>query len=303
MSWKPIADWGKRRPLALRVADRLGRGTGRMRLLDRLSRPAPAPLKPDLSNWEEHELAAVWIGHATVLLRLGGMTIVTDPVLFSRVGLGLGLMTGGPRRRYAPALRVWELPKIDLILISHAHFDHLDRPSLVRLPKRTPVVTARHTGDLIHDLGFRTVTELDWGQQAKVGSVAITAVEVNHWGARTFYDRHRGFNAYLLEAGKRRVLYGGDTAYHEGFKSLPKVDLAIIGIGAYDPYVAAHATPEQAWTMGKHVRADYILPIHHSTFRLSHEPMNEPIERMLAVAGRDQARVVVRQIGGQWALS
>jgi L-ascorbate metabolism protein UlaG (beta-lactamase superfamily) len=287
----------------LRIADRLGRGKGRLRLLDRLSRPEAAPNKPDLSNWEQQELAAVWIGHATVLLRLGGMTIITDPVLFSRVGLGLGLMTAGPQRRYAPAIRLSDLPPIDLILISHAHFDHLDRPTLVRLPKRTPVVTAHHTGDLIHDLGFRQVTELGWGDRTQVGSLTITAEKVNHWGARTFYDKHRGFNAYVLEAAGRRVLYGGDTAYHEGFKSLGKVDLAIFGIGAYDPYIAAHATPEQAWEMVDHARADFLLPMHHSTFRLSHEPMEEPMQRMLAAAGADEDRVVVREIGGQWTLN
>ena len=301
MSWKTFANWGKTRPMALKLADRLGRGRGRLRVLDRLSPPPPAPLKPDLADWEKQELAAAWLGHATVLLRLGGMTVLTDPVFFNRVGIGLGLMTGGPRRLTGAALRLRELPKIDLILISHAHFDHLDRPSLSRLSKQTPVVTAHQTGDLIRDLGFRQVTELAWGDRTRVGSVEITAAEVNHWGARTLYDRHRGFNAYVLEAGNRRVLYGGDTAYHEGFKSLAKVDLAIVGIGAYDPWVHSHATPEQALRMADHVSADFVLPMHHSTFRLSHEPTGEPIERMLAAAGED--RVVVRQIGGQWALN
>ena len=303
MSWRWITNWAKHRPLTLRLADRLGRSRGRLRLLDRLNPPDPAPCTPDLRDWENRELAAVWIGHATVLLRLGGMTILTDPVFSSRVGVGLGLITGGPRRFYAPALSQRALPKIDLVLVSHAHFDHLDRPTLVRLPKRTPIVTASHTHDLIRDLGFRRIRELKWGQRVQVGGVTVTAQEVNHWGARTFYDRHRGFNAYLLESRKRRVLYGGDTAYHEGFRSLPKVDLAIFGIGAYDPYVAAHATPEQAWRMAGHLRADFVLPMHHSTFRLSYEPMHEPMERMLDAAGRDEARVVVREIGAQWAMN
>jgi L-ascorbate metabolism protein UlaG (beta-lactamase superfamily) len=256
-----------------------------------------------LTDWEQRELAAAWLGHATVLLRVGGMTVLTDPVFFNRVGVGLGLLTGGPRRLFASALTVRELPKIDLILISHAHFDHLDRPSLVRLSKRTPVVTAQHTSDLVRDLGFRSVTELAWGERTRVGGLEIAAARVNHWGARTFYDQHRGFNAYLLDAGTRRVLYGGDTAYHEGFKTLPKVDLAVVGIGAYDPWVASHATPEQAMRMADHVSADFVLPMHHRTFRLSHEPLDEPIERMLAAAGCNEDRVVVREIGGQWALN
>lgn len=303
MNWKPIADWGKQRPLALRLADRLGRSRGRLRLLDRINPPPAAPHLPDLSGWEQHELAAVWVGHATVLLRIGGMSVLTDPVFSSRIGIGLGLFTGGVRRTVAPALDLRELPRIDLILISHAHFDHLDRPSLVRLPKRTPVITAQNTGDLVRDLGFRDVTELHWGQATEACGLTVTACQVAHWGARTFYDRHRGFNGYLIEGGDRRVLYGGDTAYHEGFRGLPKVDLGIFGIGAYDPYVAAHATPEQAWRMADHVRADFVLPMHHSTFRLSYEPAGEPIARMLAAAGRDEARVVVREIGQQWALN
>ena len=303
MSWRRITDWGKRKPLMLRVADWLGRGRGRLRVLDHLGAPPRSPNRPDLTDWQRHDLAAAWIGHATVLLRLGGLNILTDPVFSSRIGIGLGLITGGLRRFFAPAVAIRELPPIDLVLVSHAHFDHLDRPSLVRLPKRTPVITAHHTHDLIRDLGFRRVTELQWGEQVEIGGITVTACKVAHWGARTFYDRHRGFNAYLLDAGKRRVLYGGDTAYHEGFRSLPGVDLAIMGIGAYDPYVAAHATPEQAWQMAGHLRADFVLPMHHSTFRLSHEPMHEPIERMLAAAGRDADRVVIRQLGQQWALN
>jgi L-ascorbate metabolism protein UlaG (beta-lactamase superfamily) len=96
------------------------------------------------------------------------------------------------------------------------------------------------------------------------------------------------------------VLYGGDSAYHTDWHGLPKVDLAILGIGAYDPYVASHATPEQALEMADHVRADHVLPMHHATFRLSHEPAGEPMERLLIAAGRDEGRVVVRDVGGEW---
>lgn len=272
-----------------------------MRVLDRLNPPVAAPRKPDLTNWDQLDLAAAWIGHATILLRIGGMTVLTDPVFASRVGIGLGLFTGGPRRRVAPALSIRELPKIDLLLISHAHFDHLDRPTLVRLPRHTPIVTAHHTRDLLTDLGFRTIDEMRWGESLTLGPLRLTAHEVNHWGARTFYDHHRGYNAYTLEAGRRRVLFGGDTAYHEGFREIGRVDLAILGIGAYDPYVRVHATPEQAWAMAGHVRAGHVLPMHHSTFRLSSEPLAEPMERLMTAAGRDADRIVIREVGGMWA--
>jgi len=265
--------------------------------------PAPAALRrPDLTGWETHDLAAVWIGHATILLRVGGLTILTDPVFSARVGLGLGLITGGPRRHVAPALALAELPPIDLILVSHAHFDHLDRPTLIKLSRRIPILTAHRNADLLRDLGFRSVTELRWGESTTFRGVIVTAREVRHWGARTFYDAFRGFNAFLIDGGGRRVLYGGDTAYHDYFKDIGRVNLAILGIGAYDPYIAAHATPEQAWEMANHVRADHVLPMHHSTFRLSHEPMGEPIARLLDAAGNDIGRVVARKVGDQFSL-
>lgn len=303
MSWREITDWVKRRHPLLRVADFLGRGRGRTRWLDHLNAPPPSPLKPDLTNWNQQTLAAAWLGHATVLLRVGGMTILTDPVLCNRVGIGLGLITGGPRRHVAPALSVRELPPIDLMLISHAHYDHLDRPTLVKLDKNTPVVTAGGTFDLIRDLGFRRVAELRWGESTTLGGIKVTAQKVAHWGARTFYDSHRGFNAYLIEADQRRVLYGGDTAYHDFFKEIGKVDLAILGIGGYDPYLASHATPEQAWAMANHLDTDFLLPMHHSTFRLSHEPTKEPIERLMMAVGNEAQRVVMTKVGGQWAAS
>lgn len=300
MNWRVYADWAKTRPLTLRVADRLGRGQGRFRVLDRMASPPPAPKTPDLSRWQEHELAAVWIGHATILLRIGQTTILTDPVMFNRVGIGFGLFTGGPTRLVAPALSLRQLPHIDLLLISHAHYDHLDRPTLRRLDKNIPIITAPATRDLIDDLGFTNVSEMGWGQSTQFGKLRITGQKVEHWGARTFLDTHRGFNAYLIETNDHRILYGGDSAYHEHFRSIGKVDLAILGIGGYNPWVQGHAMPEQAWQMANHVEADFVLPMHHSTFRLSHEPTSEPMERLMKVAGSDSQRIVVRQVGESW---
>jgi L-ascorbate metabolism protein UlaG (beta-lactamase superfamily) len=302
-TWKRVRDRAADKRHLLRVADFLGRGRGRMRFLDHVGNVPAAPLKPDLSRWHDQALAAAWLGHATVLLRIGGMTILTDPVLSPRVGVGLGLITGGPRRLVAPALSLRQLPPIDLVLISHAHFDHLDRPTLTRLGKRAHVVTAHHTTDLLRDLNFARLTELRWGESVTVGPLTVTAQKVRHWGARTLYDRHRGYNAYLIESAGHRVLFGGDTAYCDDFRDIqPPVDLAILGIGGYDPYAFAHANPEQAWEMALHCGAERILPIHHGTFRLSQEPPDEPMERMLEVAGKDADRVIVRAVGGSWSL-
>jgi len=300
VSWRHITDWAKQWPPTLCLADWLGRGRGRLRFLDHLQ-TAPAPRRPDMTNWQQHELAAVWIGHATVLLRIGGATILTDPVFSIRIGLGFGLFTAGPRRFYAPALDLHHLPPLDLIIVSHAHFDHLDRPTLARLPKRTPLITSRRNADLIRDLGFRSITEMRWGQSVQLGSLRVTSQRIEHWGARTFHDPQRGYGAFLIEAGGQRVFYGADTGHCNYLREVGKVDLAIFGIGGYDPYIQAHATPEQAWDMANQMRADYLLPVHHSTFRLSYEPMDEPMERMMAAAGSDDDRIVIREIGGQWA--
>ena len=139
MSWRTWTDRLKHSEPTLRFADWLGRGRGRLRWFDHLHTPA-RPRKIDLSRWETQPLGAAWIGHATVLIRIGGMTVLTDPVLSNRVGLGFGLITGGPHRFLQPSLPLRELPKVDLILISHAHFDHLDRPTLHRLPKQKIVL-------------------------------------------------------------------------------------------------------------------------------------------------------------------
>lgn len=299
-AWRTITDIAKRKQWPLRVADRLGRGRGRLRWLDHVRTIPPAPVKPDLSDWQQRELSAVWVGHATVLLRIGGVTILTDPVFSPRVGIGLGLLTAGPVRQQQPAIAIRDLPPVDIILQSHAHFDHLDRPSLARLPKSAQVVTFKGVGDLLDDLHFASVTQMQWGESAVIQGVKITGLPVVHWGARTFFDKHRQYGAFLIEAGGRRLLFGADTAYHDQWRGIGPVDLAIVGIGAYDPYIAAHATPEQAVAMADHADAKYIMPIHHSTFILSHEPLAEPIRRLRAAAADRPERAVIGRVGETW---
>ena len=218
------------------------------------------------------DLGAFWIGHATVLLRVGGLNVLTDPVFSRRIGVRVGGVTLGVARVRPPAADVDHLPRIDLVMLSHAHFDHLDRPSLRRLAagagRGATVITAEHTRKLIPP-GFGEIIELPWSGSASVGGVAIRAMQPEHWGARTALDRHRRFNSYLLESGGSRVLFAGDTAHTHAFDALAGaggVDLAVFGIGAYDPWIHAHATPEQVWAMFLAMKADYLLPIHHSTF-------------------------------------
>lgn len=225
-----------------------------------------------------------WLGHCTVLLRLGGLTILTDPVLSPKVGLRVGPVMVGARR-LTPLLPFDQLPPIDVVLITHAHFDHLDKPTLRRLASNhTIVVTAERTGRLV-PRGFLDVLELPWGERATVRGVSLAAVRPRHWGARAGWDRHRGYNSYVLEHEGRRVLFAGDTAHTGDFAGVGPVHLAVMGIGAYDPWEHAHATPEQALAMARDAQAAHLLPVHHSTFKLSDEPLDEPMRRLRAAAG------------------
>jgi L-ascorbate metabolism protein UlaG (beta-lactamase superfamily) len=271
----------------------------------------PAPEHPNPKAWGDRGLYAAWLGHSTVLLKIDGVTILTDPVFSMRAGIGLGPvslgLTLGLKRLVAPALTVPELPKIDLILLSHAHMDHFDLPSLRRLARRgTAVVTAAKTGDLLPADAYQGVRELGWGERAAVGPLAIRAFQVNHWGARMRSDTYRGYNGYTIEAGRYRVLFGGDTAITAAFRGLKgsrPFDLAIMPVGAYNPWIRAHCTPEQAWRMSNDAGTEFFLPVHHQTFALSREPYLEPIERVYAAAGNHPDRVAVRRIGQEFQIT
>jgi L-ascorbate metabolism protein UlaG (beta-lactamase superfamily) len=266
----------------------------------------PAPARPAPQAWPDTGLHAAWLGHSTVLLEVDGFTILTDPVFSSRVGLGFGPLTVGIKRLVAPALRRVELPKIDLVLLSHAHFDHFDTRSLRALEDcRTTVVTAAHTADLLPVKRYAAVHELGWGERAQVGPVAVRAFEVNHWGARMRNDTHRGYNGYTVDVGRHRILFGGDTANTGAFRALRSArpfDLAIMPVGAYDPWIHYHCTPEQAWRMAEDAGAEFFLPVHHQTFQLSREPYLEPIDRVYAAAGNHPDRVAVDGIGQDFRL-
>jgi L-ascorbate metabolism protein UlaG (beta-lactamase superfamily) len=274
------------------------------RLRERRVPVAPAPHRPRPEAWDDDRLTVAWLGHATVLINFYGTWIVTDPALRGRVGVRVpGLLTVGPRRLVRPALAAHELPALDAVLVSHAHMDHCDTGTLARLPRTTRAVVQHGNGDLVRR--FRRVDELAWGQSVEVGGARVESIEVSHWGARKLTDSHRGYGGFLIEKNGRAIVFGGDTADTRAFgrlKGRANIVLAMMPIGAYDPYIHAHANPEQSWRMAREMGAAYILPMHHSTFRLSREPVGEPVERLLAVAGRERWRVALTEIGQTWSL-
>lgn len=273
---------------------------------DRRRRVLPAPERPRPALWGDRGLFAAWLGHSTVLLKIDGVTLLTDPVFSLRAGIGLGPITVGLKRLVEPALHLADLPKIDLILLSHAHMDHFDIRSLRRLESRgTTVITASKTSDLLRTWRYARVEELAWGQRANTGPLEIRAFSVNHWGARMRTDTYRGFNGYTIEAGRYRVLFGGDTAMTTSFRDLKgsrPFDLAIMPVGAYDPWIRYHCTPEQAWQMAHYAGTEFFLPVHHQTFALSQEPYFEPIERVYGAAKRNPERVAVQRIGQEFRI-
>lgn len=271
--------------------------------------------KPDPSLWDDTTLTAAWLGHATVLINFFGTKIITDPVFSNRIGLNLlSLFTLGPKRLVAPALKIEELPPIDLILLSHAHMDHLDLSSLGKFKRDIPVVMAKNTVDVVDELSLKQVHELDWGEKINIGDVEVEALQVKHFGWRYPWeeDRSRGnwygrsFNAYLISKNGRHVVFGGDTAHQEYFRRIGErgisVDLAIMPIGAYDPWITNHCNPEQALEMSNHMSAQHVMPIHWRTFIQSYEPTLEPIERFKKALGEQHQRPALESVGQTWTL-
>jgi L-ascorbate metabolism protein UlaG (beta-lactamase superfamily) len=273
--------------------------------------------KPEPDKWKNDAATLAWIGHSTVLINLCGKWIVTDPVLSDRVGVGFFGAVFGPARLTPPALVLSEFPKPDLIVVSHAHMDHMDYPTLKSFAKKYPdqidIVVAYLTKDVIDDLPWKSVTMLDWNQEAELDGIRVRANEVKHFGARYPWekDRSRGYlkggrsyNAYLLERNGKKILFGGDMAFSD--KLLPlkneNIDVAIMPIGAYNPWHHVHANPEEALQMADQIGAKYFCPIHTKTFTQSVEPFNEPIDWMKRSAPNYKLHIGWEEIGQTFVL-
>lgn len=252
--------------------------------------------------WDSEAITATWLGHSTVLVGFYGFNILTDPVLCRRIGADTFVGTVGPKRLVAPALRAQQLPPIDLVLLSHAHMDHLDLATLRQLPGNPQTVTAHATGDILSETRLRNPLELRWGEEARVssnqGEALVRAFEVKHWGARWRHDTYRGYNGYIIEREGKRIIFGGDTAMTDSFGALrtgKPFEFAIMPIGAYQPWVCSHCTPEQAVRMTNAADADRLLPVHFKTFAFGREGTVEPMERLEQAIGSD--RIGWREVG------
>ena len=270
--------------------------------------PIPAGLtsttKPDLAALEENHIA--WLGHACFALKLGGKLILTDPYLSPHAGpLGMG-----PKRFLAPALSAAELPQLDLIVISHNHYDHVDTVALKAYPWRneTPLVCPLGLAPLLRKLGFSRVTELDWWQRHQIDDLTITALPAVHFSGRGLFDRDRTlWSSISLASPDKKVWFGGDTGYGEVFREIGEragpFDLALVGIGAYEPRIimeASHATPEEGVMIARDIGAKAAVGMHWGSIMLTPEDPFEAPDRFRRAA-RDQqygeANAWIMQVG------
>ena len=261
----------------------------------------PIHLPQILHELAHHNLAILWLGHGSVVAQIGDITIAVDPVLSERIGMRIKSKTiGVPRLTPAP-VSPESLIGVNLVLITHAHFDHLDKPTLERMRSDSTTVIIPHRCSKLIPEGYEQVIELKAGTSITLDGLNITAIEPKHWGARSIFDRRRGVNSYLIEtiaeSDSQRILFTGDTAETKAYQNLPPIDIAVFGIGAYDPWDHMHATPEQAWHMFKELNAQYMLPIHHSTFELSDEPIDEPMQRLYQIAADNKDAILEPIIG------
>ena len=237
------------------------------------------------------ELGITFIGHSSFLIQIDGKNILVDPVLSKRLIV--------LRRLRRPGIAAEQMPPIDVVLVTHAHMDHLDFASLRqvirttrRLSGRTPeVIVPRGVEDLVSRLDFARVHEMEWWERLKLQGLEVTMTPCQHWGARLFNDTHRGYGGYVIEGGGHSVYHSGDTAYFDGFVEVGRrlnPQVALLPIGAYfpDTYRAVHTNPEEAVQAFLDVRAEWMIPMHYGTFRLGREPMHEPVERLIAEADR-----------------
>lgn len=249
-----------------------------------------------------------WIGHMTALLRLNGKVVLTDP-FFSEYATPVPPF--GPQRAVAPAMAIEDLPPVDVVVISHSHYDHLDLNAIEQLANRENItaVVPLGLGHYFSERGYRRVVELDWMEKTEAAGLSITAMPVIHWSKRSFFDKNDTlWAAYAIEAqGGLRVYFGGDAEYGPVYKTLRDsmggFDVALLSVGAYMPRVIMqgnHSIPETTLQLGLDLDSHTMIAMHWGTIALGAEEFAEPVTRFREAgraAGLDDDRVWTLKIG------
>jgi len=218
-------------------------------------------------------VAITWIGHASFLLQFKDLNVLIDPIFANWLFLMKRIRNTG--------LKAKDLPQIDLVLLTHAHFDHFHKRSIRRLRAPKLGLMPWGMGKLTRRLGFERVLELEWWETFTHGDWKVTLTPCKHWGARVLHDSHRGYGGFILEYQGRSIYHAGDSAYFEGFKEIGKrhsPEIALLPIGAYHPegLRRVHMGPDEAIKAFHDLNARWLVPMHFGTFRLSFEGLNEP---------------------------
>jgi L-ascorbate metabolism protein UlaG (beta-lactamase superfamily) len=221
-----------------------------------------------------------WLGHASFLVQLDGVSLLVDPALGKNI-------FGGIDRNVPAGLDLGELPPIDAVLVSHSHYDHLDLPTLQAV--EAPIVAGLGLEPYFRARQLRA-TELGWWQETRVGDVTITFVPAQHWSRRGLFDTNETlWGGFVIEGSAATVYHAGDSALFDGFAEIgarfPAIDLALLPVGAYDPgwfMLRQHMDPEQALQAFEDVGARVMVPMHWGTFKLADEPLDEPPRRLEA---------------------
>ena len=230
-----------------------------------------------------------WIGHATFLIKLGETTIITDPVFEKN----MGPLIFGPKRYVDPAIELKDLPKIDLFLLTHNHYDHLSTRTIQKFPhKKAKVLTPLKLGKYFSKNGFTEVKEMDWYDETIINDLKITFVPAVHWSKRSLWDTNKTlWGSFIIEYEGTKLFFACDTGYGKIYKYLGNTygpfNLTFINIGAYNFYPMApkkdksiyHTNPEEALNIGKDLKSKKVLGMHWGTVVLSLEPIMEPAER------------------------
>ncbi len=279
--------------------------------------PREAPFTPNLDELDKNGLHFCWIGHSTYLINFYGIKILTDPVFSHRIGPYALITNLGLKRIVAPSIKPEKIPKPDLIIISHAHFDHLDYPTLkyfsTKYPHQITVVTSFGTKDIFDDLPFKEIIEVDWKEKFYFKNLEIEGIQVKHFGWRYPWekDRSKGFkdgrsyNGYILRMNGKKVLFAGDTPYSKLFNEykIEKIDVAIFPIGAYKPWYFTHCNPEEALQMADEIDAKYFLPMHARSFPHGREPFDEPTKWLKTSAPKYKTQVKIFEVGQTFSLT
>lgn len=227
------------------------------------------------------QVAITWIGHASFLVQFTDLNVLIDPIFANWLFLLKRIKRAG--------MKLSDLPAADLVLVSHAHFDHFHKPTLRRLPSPRIAVLPWGVGDLAEGLGFNRVIELEWWDSFERADWKVTLTPCKHWGARVLRDHHRGYGGFVLEHQGRRIYHAGDSAYFSGFKEIGKrcaPEIALLPIGAYHPegMKNVHMGPEDAVKVFRDLGAQWLIPMHYGSFRLSFEDMDEPVRWLQSLA-------------------